>query len=76
MIKNDIKTINGGKESKYGKDFVKTKIDTDDDLALNKPMKFPTLTIIVGCVFQEDKKLYLEINLDESFYEFTPVYQK
>ena len=32
--------------------------DTDNDLPLNKPLKFPTLTIIIRCVFQEGEKLY------------------
>ena len=40
-IKNEIKTINGGKEGEYGKDFMKIKFDTDDDLPLNKPLKLP-----------------------------------
>ena len=44
-------------------------IDTDDDLPLNKPLKFPALTIIVGCVFQEGKKLYPQIYLDECLHE-------
>ena len=40
-IKNEIKTINGGKEGEYGKDFMKIKFDIDDDLPLNKPLKLP-----------------------------------
>ena len=35
-IKNEIKTINGGEEGKYGKNFMKIKYDTDDYLPLNK----------------------------------------
>ena len=30
----------------YEKDNFKIKVDTDDDLPLNKTLKFPTLTII------------------------------
>ena len=33
-------------------------LNTDDDVPLNKPLKFPTFTIIIRCVFQEGKKLY------------------
>ena len=69
MIKNETETINGSKEGEYGKDFMKIKFDTNDDLPLNKPLKFPTLTIIVRCVFQEDEKLYPQICLDEFLYE-------
>ena len=39
-IKNEIETINGGKEYIYSKDFMKIKFNTDDNLPLNKPLKF------------------------------------
>ena len=35
-IKNEIKAINGGQENIYGKDYVKIKFNSDDDLPLNK----------------------------------------
>ena len=38
-ITNKIKTINGGKKGEYGKDFMKIKFDTDDNLPLHKPLK-------------------------------------
>ena len=60
-IKNEIKIINGGKEGQYGKDFLKTKFDTDDDLLLNKLLKFPTMTIVVRSVFEDDDKFYPQI---------------
>ena len=44
-------------------------VNTDDDLPLNKTLKFPTLTIIIRCVFQEGAKLYPPIYRDECFYE-------
>ena len=69
MIKSKIKTINGGKEGEYGKDFMKIKFDRDDDLPLNKPLKLHMVTIIVRSVFQEGKKLYPQIYLDECLYE-------
>ena len=46
-IKNEIKTINGGKENDYGKDYMKIKFNSDDDLPLNKPLKFHEMTIII-----------------------------
>ena len=46
-IKNKIETINGSKKGEYGKDFMKIKFDTDDNLPLNKPLKLHLLTIIV-----------------------------
>ena len=60
-IKNEIKIINGGKEGQYGKDFLKTKFDTDDDLLLNKLLRFPTMTIVVRSVFEDDGKFYPQI---------------
>ena len=69
MIKSKIKTINGGKEGEYGKDFMKIKFDTDDDLPLNKPLKLHMVTIIVRSVFQEGKELYPQIYLDECLHE-------
>ena len=68
-IKTQIETINGGKAGEYGKDFIKIKFGTDDDLPLNEPLKFPTITIIVRFVFEEDGKFYPQIYLHECLYE-------
>ena len=68
-IRLEIKTLNGGKELFYEKNYARIGINTDDDLPLNKQLKFPTLTIIIRCVFQEGEKLYPQIYLDECFYE-------
>ena len=61
-IKNEIKTINTGKAGDYGKDFMKITFDTDDDLPLNKRLKFLTMTV---AVFEESGKYYPKIFLDE-----------
>ena len=37
---------------------MKIKFDSDDDLPLKKPLKFPTMTIIVTYVFEENGKFY------------------
>ena len=68
-IKYEIKTINGGKENDYGKDYMKIKFNSDDDLPLNKPLKFHAMTIIIRSVFEEGEKLYLQVYLDECLYE-------
>ena len=52
----------------------KIGINTDDDLPLNKPLKFPTLKIIVRCVFQKGEKLYPKIYLAECLYELQKCY--
>ena len=57
-IKNKIKAINGGKENNYRKDYIKIKFNSEDDLPLNKPLKFHVVTIIIRSVFEKDGKLY------------------
>ena len=68
-IKSETKAINGGKEMYYEKHYAKNGVNTDDDIPLNKKLKFPSLTIIIMCIFQNGKKLYPQIYLDECLYE-------
>ena len=63
--KNEIETINGSKVGEYGKDFMKIKFDTDDNLPLNKTLNLHNMTIIIRSVFEEDGNFYLQIYLDE-----------
>ena len=60
-IRNEIKVTNGGEENNYGKDCMKIKFNSDDDLPLNKPLKFHAMTITIRSVFQEGGKLYLQV---------------
>ena len=64
-----LKTITGGKELFYEKNYAKIGVNTDDDIPLDKQLKFPTLTIIVRFIFQNGKKLCLQIHLDDCLYE-------
>ena len=57
------------KKGKYGKEFMKIKLNTDDNLLLNKPLNLHLLTIIVRCIFEEDGKFYPQLYLDHCFYE-------
>ena len=68
-IKNEIRTINGGKENDYEKNYMKIKFNSDDDLPLNKPLKFHNMTITIRSVFEEDGKLYPQVFLDDTLYE-------
>ena len=52
-IKSEIETLNGGKELLYEKYYARIGINTDNDLPLNKPLKFPTLTIITRRISQK-----------------------
>ena len=58
-IKNKIKAINVGEENDHGKDYMKIKFNSDNDLPLSKLLKFRLMTIIIRCVFSEDGKIYL-----------------
>ena len=68
-IKNKIEAISSGK-CDYEKDFMKIKLNSDDDLPLNKPVKFHAINIIIRSVFQEDSKLYQQVFLDDASYEY------
>ena len=56
-------------ECDYEKDYMKIKFNSNDDLPLNKPLKFHLMTITIRSVFEEDGKLYPQIFLDYSLYE-------
>ena len=53
----------------YEKNYARIGVSTDDDIPINKQIKFPSLTVIVRCVFENDKKLCPLIYLDECLYE-------
>ena len=67
-IRDKIKEINSD-ECDYEKDYMKIKFNSDDDLPLNKPLKFYLMTITIRSVFEEDGKLYPQVFLDDSLYE-------
>ena len=67
-IRNKIKKISGD-ECDYEKDYMKIKFNSDDDLPLNKPLKFHAMAIIIRSVFEEDGQLYPQVFLDDALYE-------
>ena len=50
-IKNKIEEVSSG-ECDYEKDYMKIKFNSDDDLPLNKPLKFHMMTMIIRSVFE------------------------
>ena len=48
---------------------MKIKFNSDDDLPLNKSLKFCLMTITIRSVFEEDGKLYPQVFLDDTLYE-------
>ena len=48
---------------------MKIKFNSDDDLPLNKPLKFCNMTITIRDAFKEDGKLCPQVFLDYTLYE-------
>ena len=48
---------------------MKIKFNSDDNLRLNKPLKFLAMTIIIRSVFEEGSKLYSQVFLDDALHE-------
>ena len=67
-IKDKIKKVSSD-ECDYEKYYMKIKFDSDDNLPLNKPLKFHLMTITIRSVFEEDGKLYPQVFLDDTLYE-------
>ena len=68
-VKKEIETINGGEKIEYGKDYMKIRFESNDDLPLNKPIKLRLLTIIIRSVFSENGTFYPQLFLDDALYE-------
>ena len=49
-------------ECDYEKDYMKIKFNSDDNLPLNKPLKFHNMTITIRSVFDE-------VFLDDTLYQ-------
>ena len=48
---------------------MKIKFNSDDNLPLNKPLKFHAMTIIIRSAFEEGSKLYAQVFLDDCLHE-------
>ena len=62
-IKNSIKKLNN-KLGEFGKDFMKIKFNSGDNVSLNKTLKLHNINIIIRSVFEEDGKYYPQAFLD------------
>ena len=65
-IRNQIKKINNDSVAEYDKDYMKIKFDSDDNLPLNKVLRFHAVIIIIRSVFERDGKYYPQIFLDDA----------
>ena len=48
---------------------MKIKFNSDDNLPLNKSLKFHAMVIIIRSVFEEGSKIYTQLFLDNTLYE-------
>ena len=67
-IKDCIEKISDN-DGKYDKDFIKIKLNSVDDIPLNKQLDFITITVIIRNIFEKDGKYYPQCFLDECLYE-------
>ena len=61
--------INSREKNYYEKNYARIRVNTDDDIPLDKPLTFPLLTIIIRYIFQNGKKICPQIYLDECLNE-------
>ena len=62
------------KKGDYEKDDTKIRFDSENDLPLNKPLRFHVITIIKRSAFEEGGKLYPQLFLDDTLYELWKCY--
>ena len=60
-IKYLIRAIHGGEEGEYRKDSMKIRLNSDNNLPLNKILKLHNMTLTFRSVFQEDGKYYPQV---------------
>ena len=56
-------------EVKLDSDYDKIKFVTDDSLPLGKLVYFPSLTVIIRCVFNKGEVYYPQVYLDDCLYQ-------
>ena len=67
-IKHHIKNINNS-DCKYDEDYKKIKFLSDDSILLNKMIYFPTVTVIIRCVFNKNGVYHPQVYLDDCLYQ-------
>ena len=67
-IKHHIKNIDNT-DVNYNSDYEKIKFLSDDSLPLDKLIYFPTMIVIIRCVFKQNGIFYLQVYLDDCLYQ-------
>ena len=52
----------------YDEIYVKIKSNSDERLLLNKRIEIPSMTVVVGVIFNKKKKYFPQFFLDECLY--------
>ena len=53
----------------YDEKYMKIKLDSDNELPLNKALEIHNATIVVRIVFHENNEYYPQVFLDESLHK-------
>ena len=69
-IKEQTELRTGDKAIKYGKDFMKIRFKTNDDLPLNEIINIPVYVVIVSSIFLKNDKYHPQVLLHDCFYEY------
>ena len=64
-VKDQIKAISGDNPIVYGKDFIKTRFESNDDSSLGKILNIAVCIIVVKSIFQRDNNYYPQVLLYE-----------
>ena len=67
-IKYHIKKIDNS-DGEYKKDYMEIKFLSDNDIPLNKMIYFPTVTVLIRCVFEKNRVYYPQVYLDDCLYQ-------
>ena len=67
-IRDNIKKISN-EEVKFNDRFNKIKFISDDFLRQDKLIYFPTVTVVIRCIFKKDYMHYPQVYLDDALYQ-------
>ena len=56
-------------EAKFDSDYDKIRFFTNDNLPLGNLIYFPTLTVVIRCVFKQGDFFYPQVYLDDALYQ-------
>ena len=60
---------NSNEEVNFNDGFNKIKFIRDDSLRLSKLIYFPTVTVVIRCVFKKGDLFYSQVYLDDALYQ-------